>query len=89
MLVGSARRSNRLASRAFGSNSVAPATGAAAASVNPANVQTLWQYSDKLSQESAAKEQSEAAYLDTLKSYSTVPGAYTKLSETGSSEHLK
>ena len=37
----------------------------------------------------AAKEESEAAYLETLKNYSKVPGEYTKLSETGSSEHLK
>ena len=36
----------------------------------------------------AAKEASEGAYLDELKKYSTVPGAFNKLSETGSSEHL-
>lgn len=34
------------------------------------------------------KEASEGAYLDTLKTYSTVPGAYKPLSETGSSAHL-
>jgi len=36
----------------------------------------------------AAKVEGEAAYLDTLKTFSTVPGAYTKLAETGSSKHL-
>ena len=37
----------------------------------------------------AEQEKKEAAYLDTLKQYSTVPGAYKPLSDTGSSEHLK
>ena len=40
-------------------------------------------------QEAAAKNESEAAYLDTLKKYSSEPGVYKPLSETGSSEHLK
>ena len=42
-----------------------------------------------LAKKNVDKETSEAAYLDTLKSYSTVPGAYSKLSDTGSSKHLK
>jgi len=37
----------------------------------------------------AENNESEAVYLDTLKEYSTVPGAYKPLSETGSSDHLK
>ena len=49
---------------------------------------TLWQYSAKTMQEAGEKNESEAAYLDTLKKYSTQPGAYQPLSETGSSEHL-
>lgn len=88
MLMGASRRSNRLASRAF-SSGVAPASATATASTSSANVQTLWQFSQKAAAESQAKEASEAAYLDTLKSYSTVPGAFTKLSESGSSEHLR
>jgi len=84
MLMGASRRSNRLSGRAFSTSVATAQTGAPAA-----GVQTLWQYSEKLSKEAAAKEAGEAAYLDTLKTYSTVPGAYTKLSETGSSDHLK
>ena len=61
-------------------------TGPAAAQ---AGIQPLWQYSDMHMQKGAAKEQSEAGYLDTLKQASTTPGAFNKLSETGSSEHLK
>lgn len=40
-------------------------------------------------QKAATKEAQEAAYLDELKSFSTKPGAFTKLSETGSSHHLE
>ena len=82
------RQANRLfnkskPSRFFSSNAVAT-QGA-----NTAGIQTLWQYSEKAAANNVDKEAGEAAYLDTLKSYSTVPGAYTKLSETGSSDHLK
>ena len=52
------------------------------------SIQTLWQYSDKAAQKTSEEVAAESQYLDTLKSYSTVPGAFTKLSETGSSEHL-
>ena len=41
-----------------------------------------------MTERQAAKDQDEAAYLDTLKTYSSSPGAYPKLSETGSSKHL-
>jgi hypothetical protein len=40
-------------------------------------------------QRNAAQEDSEAAYLDTLKQASSTPGAFNKLSDTGSSDHLK
>ncbi len=75
------------ATRCF-SNQVA-AAGTPAAATTPAGIQTLWQYSANQMQRNAAKEDSEAAYLDTLKEASSVPGAFKKLSDTGSSEHLK
>ena len=50
---------------------------------------TLWDYSSNTMQKAAEKDASEAAYLDTLKQYSSTPGAYKPLSETGSSDHLK
>ena len=87
MLLGASKRVPTLGQRAF-SSQVAPVSQAAAAAAQ-GNVMTLWEYSAKTMQKAADKDQSEEAYLDTLKQYSTVPGAYKPLSETGSSEHLK
>ncbi len=75
------------ATRCF-SNQVATAGSSDVAAMTP-GIQTLWQYSANQMQRNAAKEDSEAAYLDTLKEASSVPGAFKKLSDTGSSEHLK
>ena len=76
------------ARRAF-SSQVAPVSSAASpAAATAGGIQTLWEYSDAAMAKNAAKEASEGAYLDELKKYSTVPGAFNKLSETGSSEHL-
>ena len=80
------RQANKLFNKSkprFFSTSALATQGAA-----PSGIQTLWQYSEKAAAVEAEKEAGEAAYLDTLKSYSTVPGAYTKLEETGSSKHL-
>jgi hypothetical protein len=85
MMLGASKRSNFIARRAF-SNQVA--TTSADASQTPKNIQTLWQYSQMVAKQNAVKDQDEAAYLNTLKTYSTVPGAYTKLSEKASSHHL-
>ena len=74
----------RTTQRCFSSQVATTSSEPAAA----AGIQTLWQYSDAALAKSEAKESEEAAYLDTLKKYSSVPGAYQKLSETGSSEHL-
>jgi len=52
-------------------------------------VQTLWEYSADAMQKQATKEASEAQYFDELKKFSTEPGAFSKLSETGSSHHLQ
>ena len=86
MLLGAKRGPQFAVRRAF-SSEVAPVGEAAAASSD--NIMSLWQYSAKTMQEAAAKNESEAAYLDTLKKYSSEPGVYKPLSETGSSEHLK
>jgi hypothetical protein len=59
------------------------------AAAQGSGLQTLWQYSSAQLEKNAAKEASEAAYLDELKSFSTKPGAYSKLSEEGSSHHLQ
>ena len=79
------KRINKLSTRAFSSEIATQGSGPASAK----GIQTLWQYSSAAAEKAAAKEQSEAAYLDTLKEYSSKPGAYSKLSETGSSDHLK
>ena len=91
-LMGASKRPTRLATRNF-STAIAPTTAAAepwkTQTESGVRVQTLWDYSDKIVQKNADKVAGEAEYFDTLKTYSTVPGAYNKLSETGSSEHLK
>ena len=43
---------------------------------------SLWEYSDSLAANQAAKDQNEAAYLETLKEASAVPGAFNKLDES-------
>ena len=68
-------------SRAFSSQVATTGSDAAPSG----GIQTLWQYSDAAMAKNAAKEEGESAYLDTLKQASTVPGAFNKLSETGSS----
>ena len=83
MLLGANRRINPLISRGFSSE-----VAVAGTSTKADSIQTLWQYSDSVTKKNAATAESEAAYLDTLKKYSSVPGAYSKLSETGSSQHL-
>ena len=84
--MGAHRLTNRaVASRPF-SSEVATTDGAAESFTG---IKTLWEYSAMQANKDAAKEESEAAYLETLKNYSKVPGEYNKLSETGSSEHLK
>ena len=84
--MGAHRHINRFAASRPFSSEVATTDGAA----EPFNgIKTLWEYSAHRAELEAAKNESEAAYLQTLKNYSSVPGAYKKLSETGSSEHLK
>lgn len=85
MLSANQRRLAGPASRAF-SNEVATASQSFS---KASGVQTLWQYSAMQVQKAATKESQEAAYFNELKNFSTTPGAYTKLSETGSSKHLK
>jgi len=54
----------------------------------PYQVTTLWDYCAIEKAKNADKEASDAVLLDTLKTYSTVPGAFKPLNETGSSAHL-
>ena len=49
-------------------------------------VSTLWEHSAQKLQEQAAKDNEEAAYLDTLKAASTTPGTYTPLDTSAASE---
>jgi len=88
MMLGASKRCNNLATRAFSTQVATVGADSSSHTADPRKIQTLWQYSNILAKENAAKVESEAAYLDTLKSFSTVPGAYTKMSETGSSKHL-
>ena len=47
---------------------------------------TLWEHSTQKLSEQAAKDNEEAAYLDTLKAASTTPGTYTPLDTSAASE---
>ena len=83
--MGAHRSINRFAASRPFSSEVATTEGTAESFTG---IKTLWEYSDMRVKQDAAKNESEAAYLETLKNYSSTPGAYTKLSETGSSKHL-
>lgn len=84
MLVGATKRTG--AQRAFSSQiALAVASDTTTASQSHVDVMSLWQYANIKATEAAEKEAGEGAYLDTLKSYSAVPGAFKPLSETGSS----
>lgn len=92
MLLGVNKRGPAFCQRAYSSQVATTGKAQAPAGTTTqtgSTVQTLWEYSEKTMQAAAAQESKEAAYFDTLKKYSTVPGTYKPLSETGSSEHLK
>ena len=82
------QRSHLLGSKALPKAGFSSQVATQGAAASKGGLKTLWQYSAMAAEKNAATEAAEAQYLDTLKSYSSVPGAYTKLSETGSSKHL-
>ncbi len=75
----------KMVPRAAFSSEVAT-SGAAAGKAS--GLKTLWQYSAMATQKNAAAEAADAQYFDSLKQAQSVPGAFSKLSETGSSKHL-
>ena len=69
-------------------------SGAAAEKTQPAisttgdHIKSIWNVGKDVAAEQAAKDANEAAYLDTLKKASTIPGAFNKLSEESDSAHI-